>query len=165
MFSCIKGKKMNKTLLALLVLGASSYAQAESNKDTYNASSCELKYGNAEIDYSKGTVTNRSPNYDILYCSIPMRSGVDVQDVSVNMYLSDMKERQSSNCFVTFYSSKSTAVLSNSKTSSAEAGLNLLATGSHFFGSEDARGVLTCNVPGVEEGGLVRYSSYSIEYL
>lgn len=154
---------MKKSLIVFLITSFSATVHAE--KVTYNASTCNLKYGNAEIDFSRGVITNKSGNYDILYCSLPTIEGVNIEQVGINLYLSSIKDRQSSNCYATFYNAEAMSVLSTGSTESASEGYNYLTSKPNHFGSNKARGLLTCNVPGVLEGGQARFTSYTIEYV
>jgi len=154
---------MKKTLTAIFVLTSSFVAQAETV--TYNASSCHVKYGNAEKNYSLGVVENRSGDYDVLTCNLPIKSNRTVGEVNINVYADSTKVNSQSSCNISLLKHDAVSVLASGSTDRAENGKkNTLVAdlNTPLFGS--ARGRITCSIGAVEDGGLVRFTSYSVSY-
>ena len=153
---------MKKTLLAIMAIAPATFANAETV--TFNASQCHVKYDNAQKIFNKGTIENRLGDYDVLYCDIALQSGKVIDQVNVNVYSSGVKSNSQSSCNVTFYHADANSVVASGKTERAENGRSVLSTQPLATLSDDVRGLLTCTIGGVEEGGLVRFSSYSVSY-
>lgn len=146
----------------MIVLTTSFASQAETI--TYNASSCEVKYGNAEKKYDSGVIENRSGNYDVLSCGIPLQSDRTVEKVDVKLYALSTKENSGSNCHVTLYRDDSMGVIASADAGKADSGKNVLTADLNTILTAPARAVAKCSIGGVEEGGLVRFYSYSVTY-
>lgn len=153
---------MKKTLLAMIVLSTSFASQAETI--THNATSCEVKYGNAEKKFNSGVIENRSGNYDVLSCGIPLESNRTVENIKLKLYASSTKENSGSNCRVSLYRDDSMGVIASADAGKADSGLNVLTADLNTMLTEPARAVANCTIGGVEEGGLVRFYSYSVTY-
>lgn len=154
---------MKKTILAALALTPAFFAQAETV--TFNASQCETKFNIAKKDLFRGTVESRAQNYDTLFCDIPVQSGRIIDNVSVSVFSLDIKQGYGRNCNVTLRKADDIAFVVSTETNGATDYNSVLTTEPLATVSDGIRATMMCSVPAVEEGGLVRYNSFSITYL
>lgn len=154
---------MKKTILAALALTPAFFAQAETV--TFNATQCETKHNIATKDLFRGTVESRSQNHDTLYCDIPVQSGKIIDNVSVSVFSLDVKENYARDCRVTLRKADDISYVVASDTNNATDYKSVLTSEPLATISDDIRATLMCAIPAVEQGGLVRFNSYSITYL
>jgi len=153
---------MKKTILLTALFLSSAFVQAETV--TFNATDCNVKYNSSEFNHSSGVVENREEANNLLYCNIDIEQGKNIEKVEVSYFVMDMKERQSSNCHVVFYESDKVSFNAKETTENAGEGSNVVSAGPFYIAQTPSRGVLSCNLPGVEVGGLARIHSYSVTY-
>ena len=153
---------MKKTLMAIFILTSSFVAQAETV--TYNASSCNVKYGNSEKNHYLGVIENRSGDYDILTCDLPIESGRTVDEVSISVYSYLEKANSTTSCHVSLFNADSVSFIASEETNSAENYKSTLVAELNTTLADSARGVISCSVGGVDSGGLVSFTSYSVSY-
>ena len=154
---------MKKTILAALALTPAFFAQAETV--TFNASQCETKFNIAKKDLFRGTVESRAQNYDTLFCDIPVQSGKIIDNVSVSVFSLDVKQGYGRNCNVTFRKADDVSYVVSAETNDATDYKSVLTSEPLATISDDIRATVMCAIPAVEQGGLVRFNSYSITYL
>jgi len=154
---------MKNIILAFSMLFSAQFVQAETV--TFSATDCVTKYNSSEFDYSRGVIENRGEAYNLVTCNIDTEQGRDIEKVEVSYFIMDVKPRQSSSCHVTFYESHATSFNASATTENAGDGNNIVSAGPFYIAQTPSRGVLRCNLPGVEAGGLARIHSYSVTYL
>lgn len=155
---------MKKTILAALALTPAFFAQAETV--TFNATQCETKYNIATKDLFRGTIESRAQdNYDTLFCDIPVQSGKIIDTISASVLSFDVKEGYGRNCHVTLLKDDAVSYVVSTETNDSTEYKSVLTTEPLATVSDGIRATMMCAVPAVEEGGLVRYNSFSITYL
>ena len=100
-----------------------------------------------------------------MFCDIPVQSGKIIDTISANVLSLDVKQGYGRNCKVTLRNANDTAVVVSATTNDSTDYKSVLTTEPLATVSDGIRATMMCSIPAVEEGGLVRYNSFSITYL
>lgn len=153
---------MKKLILAVALIIATNYAQAETV--TINATQCVSKHKTSEFNFSNGIVENLGKDNDYLYCNIDTLQNKDIERIAISYFVKDIKPYQSSNCAIVFYKADKVSINAMETTEHAGEGRNIISAGPFNIAHTPSRGVLRCNLPGVEENGLAQIHSFSVTY-